>query len=91
FGARLDEPDVHGVTPVVQAARSGQAELLMTMANSNQAWKSSRDDSAPYSMVAMSDPASRARGSATGKRRALQSPMNPGSSNSARANGGKGN
>ncbi|CAM9560352.1 unnamed protein product [Ectocarpus sp. 8 AP-2014] len=91
FGARLDEPDVHGVTPVVQAARSGQAELLMTMANSNQAWKSSRDDSAPYSMVAMSDPASRARGNATGKRRALQSPMNPGSSNSVRANGGKGN
>ncbi|CBJ30496.1 similar to ankyrin 2,3/unc44 [Ectocarpus siliculosus] len=91
FGARLDEPDLHGVTPVVQAARSGQAELLMTMANSNQAWKSSRDDSAPYSMVAMSDPASRARGNATGKRRALQSPMNPGSSNSIRANGGKGN
>ncbi|CAM9822278.1 unnamed protein product [Ectocarpus sp. 4 AP-2014] len=91
FGARLDEPDVHGVTPVVQAARSGQAELLMTMANSNQAWKSSRDDSVPYSMVAMSDPASRARGNATGKRRALQPPMNSGSRNSARANGGKGN
>ncbi|CAM9366197.1 unnamed protein product, partial [Ectocarpus fasciculatus] len=91
FGARLDEPDVHGVTPVVQAARSGQSELLMAMANSNQAWKSSRDDSAPYSMVAMADPASRARGNATGKRRALQSPMNPGSTNSARANAGKGN
>lgn len=42
-------------------------------------------------MVAMADPASRARGNATGKRRALQSPMNPGSTISARANGGKGN
>ena len=29
-----------GVTPVVQAAMTGQAELLMAMANSNQAWKS---------------------------------------------------
>lgn len=29
-----------GVTPVVQAAMRGQAEILMTMANSNQAWKS---------------------------------------------------
>lgn len=31
---------IAGVTPVVKAAMSGQAEILMTMANSNQAWKS---------------------------------------------------
>lgn len=31
-----------GVTPVCQAAMSGQAELLMTMANSNQACRKNR-------------------------------------------------
>ena len=29
-----------GVTPIVQASMNGQTELLMAMANSNQAWKS---------------------------------------------------
>eukprot|EP00903_Cladosiphon_okamuranus_P021748 g19996.t1 len=80
FGARLDDPDVDGVSPIVEAAMSGQAELLMVMANSNQAWKSSnRED--------LTDPASKARGNAAGNRRALPRSLYQGSAIRGRGSG----
>ncbi|CAM9211740.1 unnamed protein product, partial [Hapterophycus canaliculatus] len=91
FGARLDDPDVNGVTPVVQAAMSGQTDLLMVMANSNQAWKSSnREESVPYAMVDTIDPSNTNRSGTVGKRRSLPSPLYRGSANSGKG-GSRGN